>query len=125
MSQIAKNQEYIVDIIDNGYQGEGIAKIDDYIVFVPNAICGEKVKILIVKANKSYGYGKIIEIIEKSKDRVAPICKTYKRCGGCNLQHMTYERQLNLKTRNSKGNIEKRNWKRIGCKRYNRYEKSI
>jgi len=97
-NQIKKNQEYIVDIIDNGFQGEGIAKINDYTVFIPNSIKGEIVKILIVKANKTYGYGKILEILENSKDRNLPICDTYKRCGGCNLQHMKYEKQLELKT---------------------------
>lgn len=116
MNQIVKNQEYIVDIIDNGYQGEGIAKIDDYIVFIPNAISGEKVKILIVKANKSYGYGKILEFIEKSKDRIEPICATYKRCGGCNLLHMTYERQLKLKTKTVKSTLKKEVGKELDVK---------
>lgn len=105
--QIKKNEEYIVNIIDNGFEGEGIAKINDYTVFVPNAIKGEKVKILIVKANKTYGYGKILEFLEKSSYRQEPICDTYKRCGGCNLQHMNYEKQLELKTEIVKNLVRK------------------
>ena len=58
-----KNEEYIVDIIDNGYEGEGIAKINDFTIFIPGAIKGEKVKIIIVKVLTSYAYGKILEII--------------------------------------------------------------
>lgn len=94
---INKNEEYIVDIVDNGIDGEGIAKIDGYTLFVEGAIKGEKIKLLVVKANKTYGYGKILEIIEKSPDRVEPICPQYKRCGGCVLQHMSYEAQLRYK----------------------------
>lgn len=94
---IKKNQDYIVDIIDNGIEGEGIAKIDNFTVFVPGAIKGEKVKILIVKVLSTYAYGKIIEIIEKSNKRTEIDCVTYKRCGGCNLRHIDYEETLEIK----------------------------
>lgn len=93
-----KNEEYIVDIIDNGYEGEGIAKIDNFTIFIPNAIKGEKVKIVILKVTSSFAYGKILEILEKSEDRVEYIdCSTYKRCGGCNLRHINYAKTLELK----------------------------
>ena len=94
---IEKNKEYIVDIIDNGFEGEGIAKIDGFTVFIPNAIKGEKVKILIVKVLSSHGFGKIVEIIKKSKYRVEPDCETYKRCGGCLLRHIKYDKTLEMK----------------------------
>ena len=94
---VEKNKEYVVEIIDNGFEGEGIAKINDFTIFVPNAIKGEKVKILIVKVLKSYGYGKIIELLEKSIDRVKSDCDTYKRCGGCSLRHIKYEKTLGMK----------------------------
>ena len=76
---VEKNKEYIVDIIDNGFEGEGIAKIEGFTIFIPNAIKGEKVKILIVKVLKSLAFGKVIDIIEKSDKRVKCDCKTYKR----------------------------------------------
>ena len=94
---IEKNKEYVVDIIDYGFEGEGIAKIDGFTIFIPNAIKGEKVKILIVKVLSSHGFGKIIEILKKSEHRIDVDCKTYKRCGGCNLRHIDYEETLNIK----------------------------
>ena len=92
-----KNKEYIVDIIDNGFEGEGIAKIDDFTIFIKGAIKGEKVKILIVKVLSSYAYGKIIEIIKTSPNRIGTDCITYKRCGGCSLRHINYEETLIIK----------------------------
>jgi len=97
VQQIEKNNEYIVDIIDNGFEGEGIAKIDGFPIFIPGAIKGEKCKILIVKKLTSYAYGKILEILEKSENRVDADCTTYKRCGGCNLRHIKYEETLIMK----------------------------
>ena len=97
---VEKNKEYIVDIIDNGFEGEGIAKIEGFTIFIPNAIKGEKVKILIVKVLKSHAFGKILDIIDKSDKRVECDCETYKRCGGCNMRHIEYEETLIMK-RNS------------------------
>lgn len=94
---VEKNKEYIVEIIDNGYEGEGIAKIDGFTIFVPGAIKKEKVKILIVKVNSTHAFAKILEILEKHEARQESDCATYKRCGGCNLRHMKYEDTLVLK----------------------------
>ena len=94
---IQKNKEYVVKIIDNGYEGEGIAKIDNFTIFVPGAIKGEKIKILIVKVLSSHAFGKIIEILEESTNRQDADCRTYKRCGGCNLRHVKYEETLKMK----------------------------
>ncbi len=94
---LKKNEEYIVDIIDNGFQGEGIAKIDGITVFIDQAIKGEKIKIKILKVQKNFAYGKIIELIKKSKTRVEADCSTYNRCGGCNLRHIEYKETLNIK----------------------------
>ena len=94
---IQKNQEYTVEIIDNGYEGEGIAKIDNFTIFIPGAIKGEKVKIVIVKVLSSHAFGKILEIIKKSDLRQDVDCTTYKRCGGCNLRHIKYEATLKMK----------------------------
>lgn len=95
--QVEKNKEYIVDIIDNGFQGEGIAKINGLTIFIPNAIKGEKLKILIVKVLTSHAFGKIIEIIKPSENRIESDCTTYKRCGGCSLRHIKYEETLSMK----------------------------
>ena len=94
---VKKNEKYIVDIIDNGFGGEGIAKVDGFTIFIPNALKGEKCEVLIVKVLSSQAYGKVIKILEASEDRVEPDCTTYQRCGGCDLRHMTYDATLNLK----------------------------
>lgn len=94
---VVKNEKYIVDIIDNGFSGEGIAKIDGFTVFIPKAIKGEKCEVLIVKVLSSHAYGKILNLIKESEERKIPDCTTYQRCGGCDLRHMKYESTLNLK----------------------------
>ena len=94
---VEKNKEYIVDIIDNGFEGEGIAKIDNFTIFINGAIKGEKVKILIVKVLSSHAFGKILEIIKKSEKRQENDCQTYKRCGGCTMRHIKYEETLEMK----------------------------
>ena len=94
---VEKNKEYEVEIVDNGYEGEGIAKIDDFTIFVNGTIKGEICKILIVKVNKSFAFGKLIEVVKKSENRVEADCITYKRCGGCNLRHIKYEETLRIK----------------------------
>jgi 23S rRNA (uracil1939-C5)-methyltransferase len=94
---IKKNEEYIVDIIDYGCDGEGIAKINNFTVFIPGAMKGEKVKVLIVKVNTSHAFGKVLEIISSTSLRQESDCANYKRCGGCNLRHIKYEETLKLK----------------------------
>ena len=104
---VEKNNEYILDIISVGYEGEGIAKIDGYPIFIEGAILGEKVKVLIVKVKKNYAYGKLLEVIEASEERVNPECAVYKRCGGCTVQHMSYKKQLDYKFERVKDCISK------------------
>ena len=94
---IKKNDELVVDIISQGYSGEGVAKVEEYPIFIKGGIQGEKVKIKITKANKNYAYGRVLEILESSEGRVIPRCEYYKLCGGCSLQHMDYETQINFK----------------------------
>ncbi|WP_415335961.1 23S rRNA (uracil(1939)-C(5))-methyltransferase RlmD [Clostridium perfringens] len=95
---VEKNKEYIFDIISQGYEGEGIAKIDNkYPIFIEGALKGEKVKVRIVKVNKNFAYGKLMEVLEASEERVNPPCAIYKRCGGCKLQHASYKEQLDFK----------------------------
>lgn len=94
---VKKNETYIVDIIDQGCEGEGIAKIEGYTIFIPETIKEERCKVLILKTTKSHAFGKVLEIIKTSKDRVETECSTYQKCGGCSLRHMNYEATLNLK----------------------------
>ena len=96
-SPVQKNKEYIVEIIDNGFEGEGIAKVNDFTIFIPNSLKGEKIKIVIVKVLSSHAFGKIIEVLTASPFRIDTDCETYKRCGGCNLRHVQYEETLRIK----------------------------
>ena len=90
-------EEHIAEVIDFGMNGEGIIKLDNYPVFVNNAIKGEKVKVRLTYTKKDYAFGEPLEIIEPSPDRVKPICPYYAKCGGCDMQHIAYERQLEIK----------------------------
>lgn len=101
------NKEYIVDIVSLGYEGEGIAKIDRFPIFIPGALIGEKVKVRIVKSKKNYANAKLIEIIERSSERRKPKCKNFKRCGGCTLKHLNYKGQLDFKFNRVKDCISK------------------
>lgn len=94
---LRKNEEYVVNIIDNGFAGEGIAKIDGITVFIPNAIKGEKIKIKILKVTTSIAYGKIIEILDRSDFRTESDCETYSRCGGCAMRHISYDATVEMK----------------------------
>lgn len=94
---VEKNKEYVVDVHGMGYEGEGVSRIDNFTVFIPGALANEKVRIKIVKVNKNFGFGKLLEVLEPSTDRAEPECGIYKRCGGCQLQHLSYAAQLRFK----------------------------
>ena len=94
---LKKNQVYEVDIIDDGFQGEGIAKIENFPIFIQGAIKGEKIEIKIVKVQSSFAYGKILKIIKPSQERIEEDCKHYSKCGGCNLRHIKYDYTLKIK----------------------------
>ncbi len=102
-----KNEEYIVDILDTGFKGEGIAKIDGITVFVPGLIKGEKAKVKLLKVNKTLAYAKTVEIIGPSKYRVEPDCATYEKCGGCVLRHIKYFETLRMKEQAVQNTLKK------------------
>ena len=105
---IEKNKEYILDIISQGYEGEGIAKINEtFPIFIEGALKGEKVKARIVKSKKNFAYAKLIDVIEPSKEGCEAKCNINKRCGGCKLQHSTYKEQLSFKFERVKDCITK------------------
>lgn len=99
---VEKNQTYEMYIDDIGAQGEGIGRIDGFTIFVEGALPTELVRILIVKVKKNFGYGKLLEVLHPSKDRVVPKCPVAHQCGGCQLQHLSYPAQLAWKTKKVK-----------------------
>lgn len=94
---LSKNMQVTVKIESVSSDGSGVARVDGMAVFVPGAITGETALIHIVKVNKTYAFAKVMEILEPSPDRTAPVCDTYSRCGGCAMMHMSYERELKVK----------------------------
>ncbi len=102
---ITKNQQYTMTIVDMGSQGEGIGKIDDFTVFVPNAVTGDEIEVKILKVKKNYAYGKLMQILSPSPKRQNPKCPVAHMCGGCQLQHVTYEEQLQWKTERVKSTL--------------------
>src|SRR6185437_15210998 len=94
---VQKNDYIDVVFEDLTHDGAGVAKVDGYPLFVPNGLPGEKAKIKVIKLNKGYGFARLVEIIEESPDRVQAPCPIYKECGGCQLQHLSYEGQLKAK----------------------------
>ncbi len=96
--KLKKNQEITLKIDDLGNNGEGIGHVDGYALFVKNALPGETIRARIMKCGKSYGYARVMEVLEDSgSGRVEPRCPAAERCGGCTIQHLTYERQLAYK----------------------------
>ncbi|MEG1255092.1 23S rRNA (uracil(1939)-C(5))-methyltransferase RlmD [Clostridium sp.] len=104
---LEKNKDYIIKIDSYGHEGEGVGKINNFTVFVKEAIKGETVKIKLIKVNKNYGVGKLLEVVIPSSHRTEAVCQIYKRCGGCNLQHISYNEQLNFKTQRVKDVMER------------------
>lgn len=94
---VKKNDYIDVEFVDLTHEGQGVAKIDGFPIFVPDGLPGEQANIKIIKVKKNYGYGKLIEIKKKSPYRVdIPKEERYKY-GGCQLHHMSYEGQLHFK----------------------------
>lgn len=101
-----KNDTVTVMIEDMGANGEGIGKIDGYTLFVKDAVIGDVVEAKIMKAKKNYGYGKLMSILTPSEYREeAPACKMARKCGGCQIQELRYEKQLEFKAKKVRGNL--------------------
>lgn len=100
-----KNDMLTVTIEDMGHDGEGIGKVDGYTVFVKDAVIGDTVQAKIMKTKKNYGYARLMEIITPSPDRVEPLCPYARQCGGCQIQALSYEKQLEYKENKIRNNL--------------------
>ena len=100
-----KNDVVEVKIEDIGTSGEGIGRYEGMTLFIKDALVGDTVKAGIMKLKKTYGYARLIEIIEPSPDRVTPKCELSRKCGGCQIQALSYERQLTFKEHKIKNNL--------------------
>ena len=104
---IQKNDELELVIEDITTEGEGVGKVDGLALFVKDAIIGDRVKVKVMKMKKSYGYARLMEILEPSPARTEPVCPIARQCGGCQIQHMKYEEQLKYKENKVKNCLER------------------
>jgi len=104
---VEKNRNYIVDITGLSSEGLGVARIEGFTVFVEGALPKEQAEIKIVKVLKNYAFGKLLRTLKTAGCRIEPSCGVVKRCGGCQLQHMSYEAQLQYKTQQVKDALER------------------
>lgn len=101
-----KNELVTVTIEDIGINGEGIGKVDGYTLFIKDAIIGDVVEAKVMKAKKNYGYARLMNILTPSPYRVKqPKCPMARKCGGCQIQEMEYDRQLAFKEDKIRGNL--------------------
>lgn len=105
---LLKDREYEVDVVDIGQGGVGIGKHDGFTVFVDGGLISDKLKVKITKSKKNYAVGEIVEIIEKSPFRVERVCSDkLSDCGGCQIQELDYQKQLDIKTNEVKQTISR------------------
>ncbi len=102
-----KNDIVTVEITDIGVSGEGIGHVDGYTLFIKDAVIGDVVEAKVMKAKKNYGYARLMKVITPSEYRVEPKCAFARRCGGCQIQEMSYNRQLVFKDQKIRGNLER------------------
>ncbi len=95
---VKKNGVYLLEITSLAFGGKGVARVEDYVVFVKRAIPGDKVNARIIKRKKSYAEAVIDSFVEKSKSRIEAPCEYFDLCGGCTWQNMVYEDQLKIKS---------------------------
>ncbi len=94
---VEKNEELELTIGSVTLEGAGVGRVDGYTVFVPGALTSERVRIHIIKVTASYAVGKLIQVVESSPQRVAPLCPIYSKCGGCVFGHAAYAEELRIK----------------------------
>jgi len=94
---VSLEEKYEILINNVSHQGEGIGRVENFAVFVPGAIKGEKIEVKITEIRKNFARGKLEKIILPSLNRVKPPCSVFNLCGGCHLQHINYKKQLEMK----------------------------
>lgn len=104
---VKKNEIVTLTFEDLTHEGNGVGKINGYPLFVPYGLPGEEAIVKVIKVNKNFGYGKLLEVKKKSKDRVEPPCNVFYKCGGCQIQHMSYDLQLQMKHNQVKNVMKK------------------
>lgn len=102
---LKKNDIVTIEITDMGVDGEGIGKVDGFTLFVKDALIGDVAEVKVMKAKKSYGYARLMKLVIPSPDRVEPVCSVARQCGGCQIQALSYAKQLEFKYNKVRGNL--------------------
>ncbi|NLW45777.1 MAG: 23S rRNA (uracil(1939)-C(5))-methyltransferase RlmD [Firmicutes bacterium] len=97
MVPVNLGQEIETIIESYGHEGEGVARFQDFALFIPGALKGETVKAKVAEVKKNYARAKVLQVLNTVPERVKPSCPIYALCGGCQLQHLDYRAQLELK----------------------------
>ena len=104
---VQKGNTYTIDVVRLGTSGEGVGKYKDFTVFIPGALPGETVEARITLVKKQYAAAKLLRIVTASPDRILPTCPVYAACGGCQLQHISYEGELKEKRQQVQDALER------------------
>ncbi|MFD1020991.1 23S rRNA (uracil(1939)-C(5))-methyltransferase RlmD [Thalassobacillus hwangdonensis] len=104
---VEKNETIELTFEDLTHEGDGVGKVNGYPLFVPYGLPGEKALVKVIKVKKNFGFGKLLEVQESSPERVEPPCDVFYQCGGCQLQHMSYDMQLEMKQKQVKDAMRK------------------
>ncbi|SFM05411.1 23S rRNA (uracil1939-C5)-methyltransferase [Paenibacillus sp. 1_12] len=104
---VARNEEVEAEIVGIGHEGEGVGRVNGFTLFVKGALPGERALVKVMKLKKQYGYAKLLRIVKSSPDRIKAPCPIYVQCGGCQLQHLSYEAQLRFKRQLVVDNLER------------------
>src|SRR5690625_3185070 len=104
---VKKNETVTLTFEDLTHEGSGVGKIDGYPLFVPYGLPGEEASVKVIKVNKNFGFGKLLEVKKPSPERVEAPCNVFYKCGGCQLQHMSYAMQLEMKQNQVKSVMRK------------------
>ncbi len=107
VTQFLKNQQIQLEITDLNTDGEGIGKVDGFPFFVKDTVPGDVITATVMKTKKSYGYARLLTLLVPSADRVEPVCPQNRACGGCQLQALSYEKQMEFKENKIANNLRR------------------
>ncbi len=104
---VKEGEKYLIEIEDIGENGEGIGRVDGFTIFIEGGVPKDRVFVKISKAKKNYGIGHIVDYVEASPYRINPPCPVAEECGGCQIQHIDYKSQLNMKKKKVENSIKR------------------
>ena len=96
-NSLTVGSQLAVRIIDIAFGGEGVARVEDFVLFVPFVALGEEVEVEVIEVKRKFGRARLVRVVQASPQRVTPQCRYFGDCGGCQYQHLAYSAQLEIK----------------------------